>query len=100
MLSCIYVGYTIDICILEVIILIAQITKWGNSQGIRLTRKALEEAGMKPDEKVIMLVEHGKITLMKSSRHRTLEERAAEYDGKLGPYTEFDWGEPVGREIL
>ena len=25
-------------------------------------------------------------------QHRTLEERAKEYDGKLGPYEEFDWG--------
>ena len=30
--------------------------------------------------------------------HRTLEERAKEYGGKLGPYEEFDWGEPMGRE--
>ena len=32
-------------------------------------------------------------------KHRTLEERARAYDGKLGPYTEFDWGEPKGREV-
>ena len=32
-------------------------------------------------------------------RHRTLEERAAEYGGKLNLDGEFDWGEPVGREI-
>lgn len=31
-------------------------------------------------------------------QHRTLDERAKEYGGKLGPYQEFDWGEPVGRE--
>ena len=31
---------------------------------------------------------------------RTLEERAAENGGKLGPYQEFDWGEPQGREML
>lgn len=33
-----------------------------------------------------------------SKRHRTLEERAKDFGGKLGPYGEFDWGEPVGRE--
>ena len=32
------------------------------------------------------------------NRHRTLEERAEKYGGKLGPYEEYDWGEPVGRE--
>ncbi len=31
-------------------------------------------------------------------QHRTLEERIQEYGGKLGPYEEFDWGEPAGRE--
>jgi len=30
--------------------------------------------------------------------HRTLEERIQEYGGKLGPYEEFDWGTPAGRE--
>ena len=28
-----------------------------------------------------------------------LEERAAEYDGKLMLDGEYDWGDPVGREI-
>ena len=32
-------------------------------------------------------------------RHKTLEERAAEYDGKLMLDGEYDWGEPVGREV-
>ena len=32
-------------------------------------------------------------------KHKTLEERAAEYDGSLGLNGEFDWGEPVGREV-
>ena len=31
-------------------------------------------------------------------RHRTLEERAAEFDGKLMLDGEYDWGELVGRE--
>jgi antitoxin MazE len=30
--------------------------------------------------------------------HCTLEERAEKYGGKLGPYEEFDWGDPIGRE--
>lgn len=32
-------------------------------------------------------------------RHKTLEERAAEYGGSLGLDGEYDWGEPVGREV-
>ena len=30
--------------------------------------------------------------------HKTLEERAAEYDGNLMLDGEYDWGEPIGRE--
>ena len=48
-----------------------------------------------------MEIEDGKIILRrKTFRHRSLEERAAAYGGKLGPYTEYDWGEPEGREVL
>ena len=31
--------------------------------------------------------------------HQTLEERAAVYRDRLGPYKEFDWGKPVGKEV-
>lgn len=40
------------------------------------------------------------LTLVEEMRHRTLEERAEDFGGKLGPYTEYDWGDPVGREML
>ncbi len=33
------------------------------------------------------------------SKHRTLEERAAEFGEKLSLDGEYDWGEPEGREI-
>lgn len=49
----------------------AQVRKWENSQEIRFS---------------------------KPFHHRTLEERAAEYDDKLNLDGEYDWGEPVGRE--
>ena len=32
-------------------------------------------------------------------RHKTLEERATEYGGKLNLDGEYDWGAPVGREV-
>lgn len=79
--------------------MLAQIAQWGNSQGVRLSKKLLETAGMHVDDEVTLFAENGKIVIEKPVRHRTLEERAAEYGGKLGPYQEFDWGEPVGREV-
>ena len=38
------------------------------------------------------------IILEKTYKHKTLEERAAEFGGNLNLDGEFDWGEPVGRE--
>jgi antitoxin MazE len=61
----------------------AQVKEWGNSQGIRLSKE----------------VSDGVITLARQFRHKTLEDRAAEYDGKLMLDGEYDWGEPVGREV-
>lgn len=40
----------------------------------------------------------GEIVLKKTFKHRTLEDRATDFDGILGPYQEFEWDEPVGRE--
>ena len=76
-----------------------QVKTWGNSQGIRIPREVLQEAGMAVDDILEIEVSSGVIMLSKPFRHRTLEERAAEYGGKLNLDGEFDWGEPVGREI-
>ena len=77
----------------------AQIVKWGNSQGIRLPKIILDEAGLAPEETVELLIEKGRIVIVKQQRHQTLEERAAAYGGRLGPYEKTDWGEPAGREM-
>lgn len=77
----------------------AQVKAWGNSQGIRLPKELLALTGIKQDDYLDVEIVDGDIMLKKAKRkHKTLEERAQEYGGKLGPYEEFDWGEPVGRE--
>lgn len=76
-----------------------QVKEWGNSQGIRLSKEVLKSAGIELNEILDVSVANGVITLMKPFRHKTLEERSAEYDGKLMLDGEYDWGDPVGREI-
>lgn len=76
-----------------------QIKQWGNSQGIRISRELLQEANVGINDILDVKVSNGKITLVKSFRHKTLEERAAEYGGKLDLDGEYDWGEPMGREV-
>lgn len=77
----------------------AQVKEWGNSQGIRLPKEVLKEARIAVNEMLDITVSNGVITLTKTFRHKTLEERAAEFEGKLMLDGEYDWGEPVGKEV-
>ena len=79
--------------------MVTQVKTWGNSQGIRLSKELLALAGIKSNDLLYISVIDGNIVLKKlETRHKTLEERAKEYGGKLGTYEEYDWGYPVGRE--
>lgn len=77
----------------------AQVKEWGNSQGIRLSKELLKSAEIALNDVLDVTVSNGVITLSKPFRHKTLEERAAEFGGKLMLDGEYDWGEPVGREV-
>lgn len=72
----------------------AQIKEWGNSQGIRLPKEILKSAGFALNEVLDVTVANGVITLTKPFRHKTLEERAAEFGGKLMLDGEYDWSGP------
>jgi len=76
-----------------------QVKTWGNSQGIRIPREVLQDAGISINEILDIKVKNGVIILEKTFKHKTLEERAAEFGGNLNLDGEFDWGEPVGREV-
>ena len=39
------------------------------------------------------------IVLKKTFKHKSFEERLAEYNGKIS-VGEFDWGDPVGKELV
>ncbi len=75
-----------------------QVKVWGNSQGIRIPKEVLKEASISVDDILDVKVSNGMIMLVKPFRHKTLEERTAEFDGKLSLDGEFDWGEASGRE--
>lgn len=79
--------------------MLAQVKPWGNSQGIRLPKEILETAKVKLNDFLTIEVVNGDIVMKKEFRHRSLEERIAEHGGTLEPFGEFDWGNPVGREV-
>lgn len=66
---------------------------------MNLPKEILKSAGMALNEVLDVTVSNGVITLAKPFRHKTLEERAAEFNGKLMLDGEYDWGGPVGREV-
>ena len=77
----------------------AQVKAWGNSQGIRISKDILKEANIFVNDVLNVNVSNGQILLTKPFRHKTLEERAADFGGKLSLDGEFDWGHPAGREV-
>ena len=77
----------------------AQVKAWGNSQGIRIPKDILKEANIFVNDVLNVNVSNGQILLTKPFRHKTLEERAADFGGKLDLDGEFDWGHPTGREV-
>ena len=75
------------------------IRKWGNSQGIRIPKSVLEELDITIEDKLDLEVMDGKIIITKAFRHKTFEERVAEY-GKEVQFYKYDWGEDKGREVF
>lgn len=76
----------------------AQVKAWGNGQGVRFSKELLDTIGVHVNEFLDIQIKDGSIILSKTFKHKTLEERTAEFQGKLGPYEEFLWGEAEGRE--
>ena len=75
------------------------IRAWGNSQGIRIPKEILDTMQLKVSDTLSIEVEKDTIILRKQFKHKTFEERLAAYAGRISTY-DFDWGEPVGREII
>ncbi len=76
-----------------------QVKKWGNGSGIRFTKEFLREAGLATEDSLNAEIVNGQIILTPAFRHRSLRERAAEFNGELNLSDEIEWDEPVGSEV-
>ena len=76
-----------------------QLKAWGNSQGIRFSKEFLASVGIKPDDTLDVKVENGQIILSRSFQHRTLQQRAEAFGGRLNLCEEVEWNEPQGNEV-
>ena len=85
----------------------ATIQKWGNSNGIRLSKALLDALGLQANDRVELIQTEDSITLKKASApaHRTLEERLTAFYAKpleeieRLQEEELDWGPAQGGEV-
>lgn len=78
-----------------------KIQKWGNSQGIRLPNRVLQEVSLKPGDDVDIRVQDGVIVIAPSQRTRDkyrLEDLVEQIPENYRE-GEIDWGPPSGREV-
>lgn len=85
---------------------IIQLSKWGNSQGIRIdkeTLKCLNFDSQEIDSQEIrfeMKVTNGKIILNPIKEMTKLDKLFENFDGDPKNYKlSTDWGDPVGKEV-
>lgn len=81
--------------------MLTKVQKWGNSQGLRVTKALLDEARINVGDAVNVSVRKGRIVVEPVTRVRgrydlkTLISRMPKgYQPK-----ELDWGSPVGKEV-
>jgi antitoxin MazE len=87
--------------------MLTRVQKWGNSQGLRLTKALMSEAGIRVGDQVNLSVQEGRIIVKPVSRvlgessvrgRYDLETLLAEIPEEYQP-EELDWGPPTGNEI-
>lgn len=78
----------------------AKIQRWGNSQGLRLSKAILAQADFEVGDEVIIVVQDGTIVVRPARSVRgklDLRELVEAIPKDYAP-EEVDWGEPLSRE--
>jgi antitoxin MazE len=81
--------------------MVTRIQKWGNSQGLRLPKHVLDEAGIAVGDDVEVTTHGGEICIVKTRWVRgrvDLQELVDAMPAGCQP-GELVWGEPQGKEI-
>lgn len=84
----------------EVMNMTQNLQKWGNSAGVRLPKKVIEEAGLNMDEPLEITIKGRSVILTPTNKRKkiTLENMLKGVTPEdVGG--EYDWGPPVGKEI-
>ena len=79
--------------------MLSQVSKWGNSQGIRISKKLLQQANISLNDKVEIKAKDN-VIIITPTENKTLAWYLSGYENNPDRY---DWGnidEPKGRELL
>lgn len=79
--------------------MLSQIVKWGNSQGVRIPRRLLRRAGISVNDDVAIDAKSNTI-IIKLADRKTLSWYLDGYDDDSDRYDWSDVDEPKGRELL
>ena len=75
-----------------------QVSKWGNSLGLRLPKSVAREAQIGEGDTVDVSVDNGTIVVRPSRRRYSLDELVSRINAR-NRHAESDWGAPVGHEV-
>jgi antitoxin MazE len=81
--------------------MVTKIQKWGNSQGLRLAKRLLEDAHISVGDDVDVTARDGLIVIAPARRVRgrqSLKELVSRIPNNYKA-EETDWGKPIGREV-
>jgi antitoxin MazE len=76
----------------------AVINKWGNSLGVRIPKAIATKTGFKEGMEVEIEIEGDKITISPIKKKYELDDLLTGVTPELIA-GEYDWGEPVGKEV-
>ena len=76
-----------------------QISRWGNSLGLRLPRALAQQIGVSEGQKVNIVAEGRRLIVEPASPRYRLEDLIANMTPQA-MHDAFDWGDDVGGEIV
>lgn len=81
--------------------MLTKIQKWGNSQGLRISKNLLSDAQLEVGDEVDIRVKEGVMIVAPAKRIRgrhNLKDLVARIPKNYQP-GEVDWGEKIGKEV-
>lgn len=78
----------------------AVIRKWGNSPALRLPTAVMKEAGYQLEQKVELIVSHGRIIIQPTDKVEYDLDALVSGISAANAHEEADFGPPMGKEAL